>query len=29
VRIMPAHFPTPAGGTIVRESGAWRFRFER
>lgn len=28
VRIMPAHFPTPTAGTIVRSGSAWRFRFE-
>ena len=28
VRIMPAHFPTPTAGTIVRAGDAWRFSFE-
>lgn len=28
VRIMPAHFPTPTAGRIVRDGDVWRFRFE-
>ena len=28
ILIMPAHFPTPTAGTIVRAEGAWRFRFQ-
>ncbi len=28
VRIMPAHFPTPTAGTVVRAGDAWRFRFQ-
>lgn len=28
VRILPAHFPTPTAGTIVRAGSGWRFRFE-
>jgi glyoxylase-like metal-dependent hydrolase (beta-lactamase superfamily II) len=28
VLIMPAHFPTPTAGTILRAEGAWRFRFQ-
>jgi len=28
VRIMPAHFPAPSVGTIVRAGEAWRFRFD-
>lgn len=27
VLILPAHFPTPAAGTLVREGGAYDFRF--
>jgi glyoxylase-like metal-dependent hydrolase (beta-lactamase superfamily II) len=26
--IMPAHFPAPSAGRIVRAGGAWRFRFD-
>ena len=28
VLIMPAHFPTPTAGTILRVGDAWRFRFQ-
>jgi glyoxylase-like metal-dependent hydrolase (beta-lactamase superfamily II) len=28
VLIMPAHFPTPTAGTVVRAGDAWRFRFQ-
>jgi len=27
--VMPAHFPSPAAGRIIRKDNAWRFRFER
>lgn len=26
--ILPAHFPTPTAGTIVRKAGAWHFEFQ-
>jgi glyoxylase-like metal-dependent hydrolase (beta-lactamase superfamily II) len=28
VRILPAHFPTPTSGRIVRADGGFRFRFD-
>jgi glyoxylase-like metal-dependent hydrolase (beta-lactamase superfamily II) len=29
MRLLPAHFPAPAAGRIVRGGGAWRYAFER